>query len=64
MRQVKHTDAPNYIVLKYTELQGEIDRCIIVAEDFDNPPQKLIYQGLNYHILSLLHLIQDWLEED
>lgn len=58
----KHIHAPNYTALKYTELQGEIDRYIIVVGAFNISLHKLIYQSLkyNYHISTILHHIQGW----
>ena len=58
-----HIDALNYIVLKYRELQRGIDRCIIIAEDFNIPLIETDISRLgyyNYHILTILHLMQGW----
>lgn len=57
----KHINALNYIVLRYTELQRGIDRCIIVTEDFnlslsETDTSKL--ESYNYRILTILRLIR------
>lgn len=38
MQPAKDRGTPNYTVLKHTELQGEIERCITIAEDYNMPP--------------------------